>query len=585
MRILLPFHFMKRSLGVLLLFLGVAPAAAVPSSITIVPVTGGLTQPVGVTNAGDGSGRLFIIEQHGTIRIWNGSQLLATPFLDISSLVGPCPALPNGCGERGLLGLAFHPQYEINGRFYVFYTRAADGALTVARYQVSANPNVANAGSGAVLLTIAHPRGNHNGGHLVFGPDGYLYVGTGDGGDAGDPDENGQNVNTLLGKILRIDPDGDDFPADPNRNYAIPGGNPFAGATAGADEVWDYGLRNPWHFSFDRVTGDLYIGDVGQGAWEEIDFEPAPRTGGVNYGWDCREGAHDYADPNGDRNAGCAGVVSQDPAFEYDHSFGCSVTGGNVYQGLSGPFFRGHYFFGDFCSGRIWGSSLVFGGRSTGEIFDTAFSISGFGEGETGKVYFTDLNGTLQWLAPYTFADVPPTAFAWPFIEALYAAGVTAGCGGDNYCPTAEITRGQMAVFLLISREGPGYAPPPCTSPLFADVPCSNPLAPWINELARRGVTGGCGGGNYCPNTSVTRNQMAVFLLATKEGNGYTPPACTTPVFTDVPCSSPFAPWVNELARRGITGGCGGGNFCPADPVNRAQMAVFLATTFGLQVP
>lgn len=185
----------------------------------------------------------------------------------------------------------------------------------------------------------------------------------------------------------------------------------------------------------------------------------------------------------------------------------------------------------------------------------------------------------------HTFLDVPYNYWTWRWIEALENAGVTQGCGGSNYCPEGPMTRDEMAVFLLKAKEGGSYTPPACTSPMFADVPCSNSYAPWINELVRRGVTAGCGGGNYCPGTAVTRNQMAVFLLSTLQGPGWSPPACTTPAFGDMPCSSPFAPWVNELVRRGVTAGCGGGNYCPADVVNRAQMAVFVATNFNLPVP
>jgi glucose/arabinose dehydrogenase len=313
---------MKTRTGLLglsiLLSLGAAlPAAAAPGSfITTVQIAGSLPNAVGVTNAGDGSGRLFVAQQTGQIRIWNGAQILATPFLDISALSSSCSG---GCGERGLLGLAFHPSFETNGLFYVYYTRQSDGALQVARYHASPGANVAD-NSGTVLLTILHPNNaNHNGGQLAFGPDGYLYIGTGDGGGGGDPDENGQNITTLLGKILRIDVGNTGA-----GSYAIPPTNPFAGATAGADEVWAYGLRNPWRFSFDRATGDLYIGDVGQNLWEEIDFQAAGAAGGRNYGWDCREGKHDYSDPNGDMNAGCP-VPSVDPILEYGHNPECSV--------------------------------------------------------------------------------------------------------------------------------------------------------------------------------------------------------------------------------------------------------------------
>jgi glucose/arabinose dehydrogenase len=575
--------------GLALLGLGAwTPAAAVPGTfVTTVQVTNGLPDAVGVTNAGDGSGRLFIVQQTGQIRVWTGTQLLATPFLNISGISTSCAS--GGCGERGLLGLAFHPSYETNGFFYVYYTRQSDGAIQIARYHVSANPNVADAASALVLITIPHPgQANHNGGQLAFGPDGYLYAGTGDGGGGGDPDENGQNINALLGKILRLDVNGDDFPADSSRNYAIPPSNPFAGATAGADEVWAYGLRNPWRFSFDRQTGDLLIGDVGQNMYEEIDFQPAGLAGGRNYGWDCREGLHAYSDTNGDMNVNCGSVTSVDPVLEYDHSLGCSVTGGFVFRNLPAHSLTGNYFYGDYCSGRIWSASHSGATWTSTQRFDTAANITSFGEGETGRIYFTDpapASQSLQWLAPYTFADVPPTYFAWRFVEAVSSQGIIPGCGGDNFCPGGLITRGEMAMFLLLAKEGSGYLPPACATPFFADVPCSNPLAPWINEVARRGITAGCGGGNYCPGGQVTRSQMSVFLLATLQGPGYSPPPCPPSSFNDVPQGSPFCPWVNEIAARGITAGCGGGGFCPENLVSRGEMSVFLSTTFSLPAP
>ncbi len=558
------------------------PLAAQVPRHQIIQVTGGLNQPVGVTHAGDGSGRLFIVEQTGRIRIWDGT-LRATPFLNLSAIVGPCGS-PTDCGERGLLGLAFHPDYATNGLFYVYYTRVSDGDLVIARYGVSADPNIADT-TGTVLLTIEHSsQSNHNGGQLAFGPDGFLYAGVGDGGGGGDPFENGQNRDALLGKILRLDVDTDDFPADPARNYGIPADNPFVGTT-GADEVWAYGLRNPWRFSFDRQTGDLWIGDVGQDAFEEIDFQPASSAGGENYGWDCREGAHVFNDTSGG-SANCTGATFVDPILEYPQTSGnCSVTGGFVYRGRVSSPLSGNYLFGDFCTGRIWRGVPATGGAwSRVDLVDTNFGISSFGQGETGRLYFTDLFGdTLQWLAPFTFLDAPPTAWFWRFAEAMFAAGVTSGCDANNFCPGALTKREQMAVFLLRALEGAAYTPPACTTPTFNDVPCSSSFAPWINELAARGVTAGCGNGNFCPAGNVSRQHMAVFLLRTLEGAAYTPPACTTPQFNDVPCSSPFAPWINELATRGVTAGCTAGNYCPTNAVNRAEMAVFLTTTFGLE--
>ncbi|HEY9420299.1 MAG TPA: PQQ-dependent sugar dehydrogenase [Thermoanaerobaculia bacterium] len=575
------------SCSLFLLVLGGAPSGAAPVSggnIALVQVATGLDEPIGVTNAGDGSGRLFIVEREGRIRIWQNGQLLATPFLNITTLVGCSP----NCGERGLLGLAFHPDYESNGDFFVFHSQS-DGDLRLARYNVSSgNPNAADSASRAVLLTIEHSsQSNHNGGHLAFGPDGYLYISVGDGGGGGDPFENGQNTSTLLGKILRLDVDSDAFPADPNRNYAIPGGNPFAGATPGADEVWDYGLRNPWRFSFDRVTGDLYIGDVGQQFWEEINFEPA-NTGGVDYGWDCREGAHDYNDP--ERNSTGCSDGSTDPVLEYSHSpDNCSVTGGYVYRGGVPSFLTGQYLYGDFCSGRIWRGSSNGSAWSSMQMTDTSFGISSFGESETGRIYFTDLFGnTLQWIAPYTFQDVQPSYWAWPQIEALFTRGITTGCSDTGFCPLSLVTRAEMAVFLVRALRGSGFTPPPAAG-IFADVPTTYWAAPWIEQLYADGITTGCASSprRYCPEGQVTRAEMAVFLLRTKHGAGYTPPDFTTSRFADVPTSYWAHDWIEQLYTEGISTGCGASplRYCPESSIRRDEMAAFLARTLALPLP
>lgn len=349
-------------------------------------VASGLDQPVQVTHAGDGTGRLFVVEQAGTIRIVRNGAVLPTPFLDLSSLIlyG---------SERGLLGLAFHPNYKTNGRFYVNYTRAGDGATVLAHYRVSsANPNLANPGSAHVLMTIAQPYANHNGGQLLFSPvDGCLYVGMGDGGSGGDPLNHGQNISTLLGAMLRLDVDG----ATP---YAIPTDNPYVGRD-GLDEIWAIGLRNPWRFSFDRETGDLYIGDVGQNLWEEIDYQAAGTPGGLNFGWRCKEGTHDY-NFTGD----CASLQLTDPIAEYSHSEGRSVTGGFVYRGRAYPALVGRYFYADYVEGKIWsthklGSNPETWSPPTLEL-DTGLNISAFGEDETGELYVVDrTGGTLRRLA------------------------------------------------------------------------------------------------------------------------------------------------------------------------------------------
>jgi glucose/arabinose dehydrogenase len=566
-----------------------APVVTPGGFVSIVPVTTGVSEPIGVTNAGDGSNRLFVTERRGRIRIVKGTQALTTPFLDISAKVGPCGS---DCGERGLLGLAFHPDYETNGFFYVYYTRVSDGDIVIARYQVSSNPDAALASSELILLTIEHSsQANHNGGQLAFGPDGFLYAGIGDGGGGDDFLESGQSTSTLLGKILRLDVNG----TDTGHNYAIPAGNPFAGTTPGADEIWAFGLRNPWRFSFDRQTGDLYIADVGQNTWEEIDFQAAGSAGGRNYGWDCREGMHAFNDTNGDMNANCPASTAgfTDPVLEYSHGSGdCSVTGGFVYRGQPASFLTGTYLFGDLCTGRIVRGSRGAGGAWSQQLLiDTSFNITSFGQDEKGGLYFTDLplsgtrSASLQRLAAHTFSDVTPDLSTWPFVEALVGAGITGGCTDTTFCPGNQVTRAQMAVFLLTAEHGAGFTPPPATGTVFNDVPAGSFAAAWIEQVAAEGISTGCGGGNYCPGSSVTRDQMAVFLLLAREGSSFTPPACTSAVFSDVPCSNPFAPWVNELARRGVTAGCGGGRYCAGDPITRSQMAVFLSANFGLSTP
>ena len=573
---------------------------ALATFVSIVDRVGGLSSPVGVTSAGDGSRRVFIVQQGGQIRIWHRAQgLLPTPFLNISGLI-------TSGGEQGLLGLAFHPSYETNGFFYVNYTRS-DGDAVVARYSVSAgNPNVADPASAKILFVVDDPFSNHNGGHLAFGPDGYLYIGLGDGGSGDDPCEYAQNLlwdfastggscsatshanrRTFWGKMLRID-------VDQNVNvapyYGIPPTNPYVGAGDPGDlipdEIWARGLRNPWRYSFDRTTGDLYIGDVGQVTREEVTFVPAGTGSGANFGWDVLEGFFCHEDvPAGSCNTFLTGG-SVLPALDYPRSDGSTVIGGHVYRGRpASQLLTGKYVFADIGSGRMWQASRDGGGNwSKSLLFQTTFGPSSFGEGDNGELYVVGLStGHLYQVTPFSFADVPPTHFAWPFVEPLLEAAVTSGCGGDNFCPDAATTRGQMAVFLLRTRFGSAYTPPACSAASFSDVPCSHPLASWIYDLAARGVTGGCGGGRYCPDLAVSRDQMAVFLLRTLD-TSINPVACnpSAPMFADMPASNGFCRWVEELARRGISAGCGGGNYCPAAAVSRGGMAVFLVTTYGL---
>lgn len=344
------------------------------------PVLSGLNAPVGLTHAGDGSGRLFVIEQAGLVRVVVDGALLPEPYLDIRERVG------DERSEQGLLGLAFHPRYAQNGYFFVNYT-GTQGDTVISRFQVSdSDPNRADPGSEMRLLNVPQPFANHNGGAVVFGPDGYLYLGLGDGGSAGDPMSNGQSLANLLGKILRIDVDG-------GAPYAIPPGNPFLDG-GGQPEIWAYGLRNPWRISFDRATGDLYIGDVGQNQWEEINFQPAGVPGGVNYGWSYFEGSHPY---QGNPPSGAQLIP---PILEYSHDLGCSVTGGFVYRGSQLPAWQGIYFFADYCSGRVWGALQDAGGSWQQEfLFAGLGRVSSFGEDASGELYLVDHTGTIFLLA------------------------------------------------------------------------------------------------------------------------------------------------------------------------------------------
>lgn len=335
-------------------------------------VASGLENPIGLANAGDGSGRLFVLEQAGRIRILQNGNLLPEPFLDIRDRIS-C------CGERGLLGLAFHPRYAENGYFYVNYTDS-NGNTVIARFQ-AANPQDlrADPASEMAILNIEQPYRNHNGGAVVFGPDGYLYLGLGDGGSAGDPLNAGQSTNTLLGKVLRIDIDA----AEP---YAAPPDNPFT-LGGGLAEVWAYGLRNPWRISFDRLTGDLYIADVGQNTVEEINVLPSGSPSGANFGWNYREGSRPF------QGSPPAGLALIDPVADYNHTKGCSVTGGYVYRGSILPQWQGIYLYGDYCTGLIWGLLNTPQGWRDAELFKTNFNITSFGEDETGEVYLVDYGG------------------------------------------------------------------------------------------------------------------------------------------------------------------------------------------------
>ncbi len=347
----------------------------------------GFDSPVSIAHSGDS--RLFVVERAGLIKILNtDGSVVSTPFLDIDSIVS------NGNDERGLLGLAFDPAYTSNGYFYVYYIDNSNNSQ-IARYRVSAgNPNLADATSRQPVLSVTQPaQTNHKGGNLVFGPDGYLYCGLGDGGGSGDPSDNSQNMQTLLGKMIRIDVS--------TLPYSIPATNPYLGS-APLDEIWAAGLRNPWKWSFDKSTGDLWIADVGQGNWEEINFQPAGSQGGENYGWRCYEGNDPF------NLSGCSGVSAYDfPVYAYPHSgpnSGCSATGGYVYRGAKYASLYGTYLFTDYCSGNIWGLDPSYNLTDYGSY---GFGMSAFGEDIYGELYIANVsNGNIYIISTVECAPV-----------------------------------------------------------------------------------------------------------------------------------------------------------------------------------
>jgi len=365
-------------------------------------IVDGLSKPIFITHAGDESDRLFIIEQDGRIQFFNGEIL--TEFLDIRGRVRS-PADNNGGNEEGLLSMAFPPDFGTDKNyFYVYYTNLT-GNNQVSRFHLGASPDTADPSSEELILLLEHPTwDNHNGGQLAFGIDGYLYIGTGDGGYANDPEDNAQDPESLLGKLLRIDteminPETGSTPSlDSHQlylpiqfnnvnfthfHYRIPPDNPFVNTSGYRSEIWALGLRNPWRFSFDRSTNDLYIGDVGQSNIEEIDFQPASSPGGENYGWDIYE-ASDCT------SVSCDPTGMTMPIHEYTHSDGCSITGGYVYRGTAQTSMQGIYFFGDYCSGKIWGLQQELGSWTHGDIITTAFGLASFGENEAGDLFIAN---------------------------------------------------------------------------------------------------------------------------------------------------------------------------------------------------
>jgi glucose/arabinose dehydrogenase len=403
---------MIRFLLVLGLFYGTGQKAAAQIDLQLTPVAG-LFSIVDIKHPGDASNRLFLIGKQGFVHIVQDGQLLEQPFIDVSGL------LATGGNEQGLLSMAFSPDYASDGRFYLFFTDNQQRS-NITRFRVSQNPNLADPESAELIFAVDQPFANHNGGRLEFGPDGFLYLGIGDGGGAGDPVLAGQNLSTHLGKIIRIDVSSD------GSGYLIPPDNPFVGQPASMlKEIWAYGVRNPWRMSFDRMTGDLYIADVGQSQVEEIDFQPANSSGGENYGWSDFEGSSCF---QGD----CDMTGKTFPVFEYSHADGnCSITGGQVYRGPDYANLFGSYLYGDFCSGRIWALQQQNGQWSSQLLSpDSVGGILTFGEDERGNIYVSVSDGP-QGSGVFLLSDGPPVG-----IDADIS--INAGMAGAWFDPTTS---------------------------------------------------------------------------------------------------------------------------------------------------
>jgi uncharacterized repeat protein (TIGR01451 family) len=544
-----------------------AIAGAADPAIGLQTILSGLNQPVFVGNARDGSDRLFILEQHGRIRVLQPGASQTTLFLDISSRV-QC------CGEQGLLGLAFHPQFATNRRFFVNYTRPGDMATVIAEYQVSAtNPNLANT-SETVLLIVPQPYANHNGGMMAFGSDGLLYIGLGDGGAGNDPENRAQNIDELLGKILRIDVS--------QVPYTSPSTNPFFGATPGRDEIYAIGLRNPWRFSFDRVTGQLYVADVGQAAREEVNLV----TLGGNYGWRVFEGT--FCTNLGPASCSTPGFIP--PITEYGHESGrCSVTGGYAYRGPSGVLPAGSYIYGDFCSGEMF----LFHEGAARMILDTPLNISSFGEDESGELYVVNLGGTISRIvgAPVLSSVVPQSAFVGSTVNVTltgtgFISGLSISAGSGVTASDIQVVNSTQitATLTIAANAAPGARSLTVTTgggasgsvPFFLNQPAptlvDNPRLPAAPPGTAVNVTLT---GNYLfdPTIAVAGSGVTVSNVNAIDSTS------VTATFTVSPSADPGARSVTVATAAGTSGAIG---FIVSHPFPDPEIYGVHAAAFGV---
>ena len=550
----------------------------------------GFQNPVDIVAAPGDTTRLFIVEQPGRIRIVRDGIVVATPFLDVG-------AKTTGGGESGLLGLAFHPDYATNRRLFVYYTRNADGALVIERYERSADhPERADFSSGRVLLAIPHPGAtNHNGGKLAFRSDGYLYIGTGDGGGGNDPFNNGQNFGTRLGKMLRVDVNADTPPY-----YAMPPSNPFAGMTCNGagtgtcPEIWALGLRNPFRFSFDRLTGDLFIGDVGQNDREEVDYEPLGAPAARNYGWRITEGnlcTPAFGSP-------CTPPPNYvPPILDYDHGAGISISGGFRYRGTRIAPLTGAYLYADFGSGSLWAATSNGAGTWTAQQhLLSSGGISSFGEDHAGELYFTGyFNGTIYRIDPVdSDGDLIPDWWELAHFGSTTGADPNADSDGDLYSNLSEYLAGtdplnaqsQPTVTPFIAAEITSANALTCVigSPCALTIATTGTPPPAVSRNGTLPAGLGYNASTRTISGTPAAGTAGTYAQTINATNGIVPAATQTLTivvaagcggFTDVTGTDAHCDSVEWLRNRSITSGCMGNLYCPQDAVNRASMALF----------